>query len=277
MLEMGFETSEDAAAIMKICKERSLNDLKTNTMYRMFTGSKLPVVPGGGPLQYDTLSESSQTIQAQTHGKLIGITRAMIINDDLGAFTQIAEKMGIDAFEQFADDGVAMIEDATIFSGGNANVDTSSEVPSVAGYNAMRLLFAAFTETTSSTKLIGAKPQSVIVPAALFTQAQSMFVSQNLIATGVGSSAATVGEANPFARNYEVIEISRLASASTWYGLANPSRIPAFNVGFLNGRKAPSVEEVAVAPEYLGKAWRIVWDYGFAEGDYQGAVRMSTS
>lgn len=279
-LELGFESNDDAAAIMKICKERSLNDLKQNSMYRLFTGSKLPKVPGGGPLQYDELVEGSQTIQADTHGKLIGITRKMILNDDLGAFVAIPEKIGIDAYEQFADDGVYMIENATIFSGGNGNVDTTSQIPSVAGYNAMRLKFAAFTESPTSAKLIGAKPKMVVVPAALFTAAQQMFASQNVIVGNSNKDATAttyVPNGNPFTGNYAVVEITRLSVATTWFGLANPAMIPAFNVGFLNGRKSPVVEEVAVAPEFLGRAWRIVWDYGFAEGDYQGAVRMSTS
>jgi hypothetical protein len=283
VLELPFESNADAAAVFQVCKEIPLNDLKQHSMYRLLTGSKLPEVPGGGPLEYDYLQESSRTIQAKTHGKLIGITRDMIINDDLLAFMSLPEKISRDGFEQFADDFVNMLEvlavaggAAAFFGSTNKNVDTSSKIPNGTGYAVMKKLFAAMLDDAG--KRIGVRPAMVITPTALTAEAESAYASLNLLATAFNKDATAsqvTGDANINRGKYKPIEISRLSSDSVWYPIADPNIVPAFAVGFLNGRRTPTVEEVAVAPEYLGRAFRVIWDYAFALDNYQGALRMS--
>ena len=283
VLELPFESNADAAAVFQVCKEIPLNDLKQHSMYRLYTGSKLPEVPGGGPLEYDYLQESSRTIQAKTHGKLIGITRDMIINDDLLAFMSLPEKISRDGFEQFADDFVRMLEVTAVAGGADAffhsthkNVDTSSKTPNDTGLALMKKMFGAMTDDTG--KKIGVRPAMIITPTALSAAAEVMFQSLNLISVAYnknGTADGLGGDANINRGKYKPVEITRLSSDSVWYPIADPNVVPAFAVGFLNGRRTPTVEEVQVAPEYLGRAFRVIWDYAFALDNYQGAIRMS--
>ena len=278
MMELPFATSPDFTSILKIFRERNLSDLKTHTMYRMQTAGKLPKVPGGGPLELDSLTESSKTIKAYTHGKLIGITREMLINDDLGAFLDLPMIMGRDALEQFVDEAVALIEGnaGSFFDAANSNV--GSGTISATGYAAMEVLFAAMVDAAG--KKLGLDCRYVVVPAALNALAKGMYSSTELLAIQKNKDATSnvqIGNANPYAGSFEPVKINRLASASTWYGVADPMAAPAFNVGFLNGQRTPMTEEVTAStdPKYLGRFWRILWDFGFAFGDTQGAVKMN--
>jgi hypothetical protein len=282
-LKIPFESNDDFNAVLRVCKEHSLKDLKLNSMYRMLTDNKLPEVPGGGPVELDTLTDSTSTLQAKTHGKRIGLTRAMMINDDLNAFAMIPQKLGFDAHDEFTDQFVTLIEttaDSSFFSTANGNRDTSGAAIDVAGYTLMQTKFAALTD--DNDKRIGVRPVAVIVPSALDPAAKIMWQSTNLFAPKLKTASAAgqvTGDGNPFQNNYEVIQIAKLTDATDWYGLANPARVSAFNVGFLNGQRSPFVD-VATAgadSEMLGKFFRIIWDFGFALGDTQGAVKMTDS
>lgn len=278
MMELPFATSPDFTSILKIFRERNLSDLKTHTMYRMQTAGKLPKVPGGGPLELDSLTESSKTIRAYTHGKIIGITREMLINDDLGAFLDLPMIMGRDALEQFVDEAVALIEGnaGSFFDAANSNV--GSGTISATGYAAMEVLFAAMVDAAG--KKLGLDCRYVVVPAALNAPAKGMYSSTELLSIQKNKDATSnvqIGNANPYAGSFEPVKINRLASASTWYGVTDPMAAAAFNVGFLNGQRTPMTEEVTAStdPKYLGRFWRILWDFGFAFGDTQGAVKMN--
>jgi hypothetical protein len=247
----------------------------------MLTDKKLPEVPEGGPVELDTLTESSSTLQAKTHAKRIGLTRKMMINDDLNAFAMLPQKLGFDAHDEFTDQFVTLLATAKsggFFATGNGNRDTSTAGIDVAGYTLMETAFAALTD--DNDKRIGVRPVAVLVPSAQRPAAQIMWDSTNLIVPKLKTAAAAgqlIGDGNPFRSNYEVITIAKLTDSVDWYGLANPARISAFNVGFLNGQRNPFVE-VATAgadSELLGKFFRIIWDFGFALGDTQGAVLMT--
>lgn len=278
VMELPFAASPDATSIQKIFRERNLSDLKTHTLYRMQTAGKLPKVPGGGPLEFDSLSESSKTIKADTHGKIIGITREMIINDDLGAFLDLPMIIGRDSLEQFVDEAVALIEGnaGSFFSSGNSNIGSGSI--NATGYAAMEVLFAAMVDAAS--KKLGLDGRYVVVPAALNALAMGMYTSTELLAIQKNKDATSnvqIGNANPYAGRFEPVKINRLSSSTVWYGVADPMAAAAFNVGFLNGQRTPVIEEVTAStdPKYLGRFWRVVWDFGFAFGDTQGAIKMN--
>lgn len=63
------------------------------------------------------------------------------------------------------------------------------------------------------------------------------------------------------------------ASSLAWYLFADPARLAAVEVAFLQGRQTPIVEEVDLPIEVLGKGFRAYHDFGVALQEYRGAQK----
>jgi hypothetical protein len=63
-------------------------------------------------------------------------------------------------------------------------------------------------------------------------------------------------------------------SEKAWYLLADPNRLPAIEVAFLNGVDRPTVEKTDADFNTLGVMFRGYIDFGVKEQDYRGAILM---
>ena len=86
---------------------------------------------------------------------------------------------------------------------------------------------------------------------------------------------------NPHAGKYTVVNSSYLGNASftgsstkAWYLFADPNRLPAFEVAFLNGVDRPTVEKTDADFNTLGIQFRGYIDFGVKEQDPRGAVKV---
>jgi hypothetical protein len=89
---------------------------------------------------------------------------------------------------------------------------------------------------------------------------------------------------NPFKGRFEVLSSPYLQltttpgnSPSTWYLLANPTMLPAFQVAYLDGRRAPTIETHDATFNTLGIVFRCYFDFGVAQLDYRGAIKSSAT
>ena len=76
-------TAVPAVAKM-LCKPLTASDFKTHTGYRLTGDFKFEQLSPDGELKHGKLSESAYTYSVDTYGKIFGLTRKMMINDDLG-------------------------------------------------------------------------------------------------------------------------------------------------------------------------------------------------
>ena len=67
------------------------------------TSFRFEKVGPGGELKHGAIDEQTYTQKAETHGIMFALTRQMIIDDDLGALTDIPRQIGIGAAEAIAD------------------------------------------------------------------------------------------------------------------------------------------------------------------------------
>ncbi|OQA02453.1 MAG: hypothetical protein BWY69_01109 [Planctomycetes bacterium ADurb.Bin401] len=86
---------------------------------------------------------------------------------------------------------------------------------------------------------------------------------------------------NPHIGKYEVVSSSYLSNSSfagysskAWYLFADPNRLPALEVAFLNGIDQPTVEKTDADFNTLGIQFRGFIDFGVREQDYRGAVKF---
>ncbi len=278
MLLEGYSYIEDAWR--RICKIASVNDFREHSRYRMTGTFTFEKVGADGELKHGKLDEASYGQRASTHGIMFALTRQMIINDDMGAFTDIPRQIGMGAAEAIADAvwGLLLSNPSSFFSTGNKNYKTGSDTAlSVDALTAAELLFAE--QTRPGGRPLGINPALLLVPVALRVPADMLMKSVTLNETTTANKGKP--STNPHAGKFEVVSSSYLsntsfsgASSKAWYLFADPNRLPALEVAFLNGVDRPTVEKTDADFNTLGIQFRGYIDFGVREQDHRGAVKM---
>jgi len=265
-----------------VCKRVSrklvANDFKTQTGVRVYGTGTAERVNDNGEIKNGNMSETSYTYSVGTIGEMITIGRKDIVNDSLGAFMQVPEKLGRDAATKLEKDFWAHViaNSNGLFSSVHGNlVETTSSVLGVAGLDKAVETFQTLKDANAN--YIAVQPSILLVPPALSSLARRLMNPMPLIATGVTSTSKTDASGNNHAGMFEVVVAPWLqdSSKTAWYLMADPANIAAFGIAYLNGRETPTIEEAALPGNVLGKGWRMYFDYGICDIDYQGAVKMT--
>lgn len=189
---------------------------------------------------------------------IFGISNKAIINDDLGLFNQVAEKMVAGAIERqrrvlleaLLDNGGAgnlMKDGRPVFHADHRNLAETGTALSIESLSAARL--ALRTQRGSQGELYSFEPYALVVHPYLETAAL-MYVAQ--------ITAASVGDVNPFSQKLEVIVEPGLTDPFAWYLIADPSRHDGLAYAFLDGQSAPDVRSKE-SWDRLGMEFRLVW------------------
>jgi hypothetical protein len=274
----GFDFVENAWR--KIAKIGSVRDLKTVTRYRFTADMGFEPIAYGGEFKHGEVGEESYTNKADTYGKMFGIYREDIINDDLDALKDLPFRVG---------EGAALTINQvfwtlwlsnpnSFFSAGHKNYKTGADT--VLGVDGLTLARTTFSKQRrpGGKDPLGVRPKLLLVPASLEILADLLMTSTNLNeATETAKS-----NKNPHTNKFEVVASDYLDneeytgySAKAWYLLAPPSAIPAVEVVFLNGKQVPTVEKSDMVFNRLGIEFRGYLDFGVKEQDYRGALKMA--
>lgn len=266
-----------------IASRRNVSDFKAITSYSLTGSGQYEKVGAGGEIKHGELGELSYTNQADTYGKMFGITRKDIINDDLGAFTQIPIKLGRggalklnDVFWTAFLAGIA----ANFWSSGNANVSTGGgSALSSAGLATALQKFRKQTDPDS--KPLGITPRILLVPPELEITADELMTS-TAINTGGSSSTDKVPNRNVWTSKFQTVMSSYLSNSSytgysttAWWLLADPQDLSTIEVAFLNGREMPVIETAEAEFDTLGIMVRAYHDFGVALQEYRASVRSA--
>jgi hypothetical protein len=120
---------------------------------------------------------------------------------------------------------------------------------------------------------LGVSPALLLVPPELEIEAAEL-MGGGLLITGENKTLTNV---NVLAGRYRVVSSAYLASATTWWLMANPGDLNAMEVLFLNGQRTPTVEQAEADFDTLGIAVRGYHDFGVAKGEPKAAYRMATA
>jgi hypothetical protein len=274
-LAQSYQRAESIAK--KLSKKLSANDFKEHTGYRLTGDRTLEEVGPDGEIKHASISdEESYSYAVDTFAKMLVLTRQMIINDDLGAFTEIPARYGQGAMETLERKWFELLLDNTdgFFSSDNNNLLAGADysLGSAALDSAVKLLEE---QTDQDGSPIVVTATDLLVPPALRGTAERLYRSQNL------KGATDEPEANIHEGRYQPHSSPFLsnttfhasASDEEWYLFADPVTVPAFGIAYLNGREAPVAEEVSVPSNILGKGWRVYFDFGVTQIDHRGAVK----
>ncbi|HPD48511.1 MAG: HK97 family phage prohead protease [Acetivibrionales bacterium] len=278
MLLEGYNYIEDAWR--RICKIASVNDFKEHTRYRMTGSFKFQQVGPDGELKHGKLDEMKFGQKADTHGIMFALTRQMIINDDMGAFADIPRQIGMGAAEAIADAvwELLLSNPNNFFSAANKNyLEGADTILDIDGLTKAEILFSE--QTKPNGRPVGVIPAILLVPVALKVVAQQLMKSTELNETTTANKARP--RSNPHTGKFDVVSSAYLTNAlvggystKAWYLFADPNRLSAIEVAFLNGVDRPTVEKTDADFNTLGIQFRGYIDFGVREQDHRGAVRM---
>lgn len=254
----------------RIASIRSVSDYKTVTGVRLNGGFNFEDVAPSGELKSADASDETRTIRAKLTGRMSSITMVDIVNDDLGALTQVPSRLGRGAATKLNQDFW------TEFAANNA---TFYRAETAAAGNALQIS-SLRTATASYRKLtdpdgnpLGIMPSILLVPPELEITAAEL-MSGSLLITGENSTRTNV---NVLAGRYQVVSSAYLTSATTWWLVANPAELPAMEVAFLNGQRLPTVQQADADFNMLGIQVRGHFSYGVAKAEGRAAYRMATA
>ena len=283
MLLEGYNYVEDAWR--RIAKIASVNDFKEHTRYRMTGSFKFQQVGPDGEIKHGQLDEQQFGQKADTHGIMFALTRQMIINDDLGAFTDIPRQIGMGAAESIAEAvwslwlrNPTQADGKAFFHADHNNYSEGADTAlSIDGLTAAEVLFAQ--QVKPNGKPLGIMPSLLLVPPGLKVAAEMLMKSLQLNETTTTNKAKPA--TNPHAGKFDVVSSVYLSNTSftnasnkAWYLLADPNRLSAIEVAFLNGVDRPTVEKTDADYSTLGVQFRGFIDFGVREQDHRGAAMM---
>lgn len=271
----------------KLCSTGDLNDFKETERFRLTdVGDLLPIAPDGEIKEGGLIEEGAKN-QLETYGKKFCLTRKMIINDDLGAFMKVPTAMGNRAarlidqlfFSRLLANPV-QADGKALFSTAHKNLlgGASSALSAESLKKAIQLYL---DQTDADGQPIAVEPKYLLVPTALKHLAVELTRGATLIMSG---SDNTVRPAiNVLAdENLQVVSSPYLgnsaytgASQSAWYLFGSPNTIDTFELGFLKGKRTPTVERGETDFNTLGMWFRVYFDLGVREQDHRGMVKAN--
>jgi len=223
-----------------------LGDFKVADRVDLNEFPTLDKVQEGAEYKYATMGDRAEKIQLATYGKLFSITRQAIINDDLDACTRIPNRMGRAALRTVGDLVYAILTSNPNMADGNPLFHAShNNLLTAAGISTSSI--AAMQTAMGTQKGAGGVSNLnielayLLVPRALRGLANQVRTSQY----EVGASSKNNTTPNYVANTFEVVSDSRLdaASATNWYGAANPMTHDTIEVAYLDGNSMPVLEE----------------------------------
>lgn len=272
----GYESVADTWR--RFCAVGNLTDFRPHYRYRMGSFGNLETVNENGEFKHGTLSDADrEQIQGDTKGKLLSLSRKMIINDDLGAFLGVAQKMGraaartveIDVYAMLAANsgsGPTMGDGTTLFHADHGNLTSSGSAPTMTGFEAMRVLMAQ-QQDKDSNDYLDLRPSLWLGPIGIGGQARQTNAAEY-------DDEAQKNQRRPnISRGLvsDVVDTPRL-SGTAHYMFADPTDEPVFEVGFLDGEETPFLD-VQDGFTVDGATYKVRLDYGVAAVGWRGAVK----
>ncbi|KGJ07216.1 peptidase U37 [Paracoccus sphaerophysae] len=225
------------------CRQVLATDFKSMHRVQLGEAPQLLEVGESGEFKRGTLGESKESYKVKTYGRVVAITRQVLINDDLDAFTRIPAMYG-NSIAQLESDVVwgiitsnpAMADGNALFHTTHKNLAGTGAALDVASVGAARAAMALQTGLDKKT-VLNIRPAFLIVPAALELKAEQL-VAQNLVPA---DSAKVVPES---IRTLSPISEPRLdaASATAWYLAASPNQIDTIEYAYLEGQQGAYIE-----------------------------------
>lgn len=259
------------------CKVGSVSDFRAHNRYRQGTFGVLDKVLEGAEFTNKQIPDGSkETITASTYGNIIAITRQALINDDMGAFMDLAQRLGraaglsvevavYDLLKLQTGTGPNMSDGHALFDDTyHSNVSTGAAI-SAAAIDADRIKLASQTDP-SGNEILDLRPYALVIPIGLGGTARTINDAQY-----DPDTANKLQKPNNVRGLFRTIVDTPRLTGTRRYIFADPAVAPTIEVAFLNGQEAPFMESQQ-GWRTDGSEWKVRLDYAVAAVDWRGAV-----
>lgn len=248
----------------------SNKDFKPTTQAQLSSADVLEKMTETGEFKNKSFKESGVNTQLDTYGASFAITRKALINDDLGAFTDIMALFGESSKRMINKmcydlltgkdtkiNNVALFDKSkhNNLGTGELNIDSLSKAQTSMSKQ----------KDISGKAFINIQPGFLIVPTELRVPATQL-IGSNVDPTKYNNTM------NPFFNALTVISDPYITNTKEWYLAAARGRYQSIKVSYLNGVQTPIIERVDDF-DSLGVKYRVYLDVGVDLVDYRGLYK----
>lgn len=260
----------------------TIPDFKPIRRLELGDGPALKKVLEHGEFTRGTIAEGKEQFALLTYGRIFGITRQALVNDDLDAFGRVPQLFARSARNLESDlvwaeilanrvmaDGLTLFEAAT-----HKNLITPGTLITIGSLGTARAMMTRQKGMDGQT-FLNLRSRYLIVPPGGETLAQQMTTS---------ITPATNSAANPFV-GLSVISEPRLEGGITlpdgvviagdalaWYVAASPDQIPIIEYGYLDGQEGPTLDQ-RIGFDIDGLEIKCRLDFAAKVMNYRGLVK----
>jgi phage head maturation protease len=265
----------------------NLSDFKPRQIVRKGLAPQMQKKNENGEYVYGSYKESMEQIKLVTYGVAVKMTREMLINDDLGAFTGLAAEFGQSAATLESDivygaimANPALLQDATaVFHATHGNLGTG--VPSALSETSLTTARVAMSKQTDldGKTTLNISPNWLLIPFELETTAEKLLTSitPNVTASVVPAfirSLKPVTDArlsNGISKQRE-LGVNVTGSATAWYLIS--SQTDNIVIAYMEGQNGVYTDE-QIDFKTDGMEIKARHDFGAAWGDFRGSYKSN--
>ena len=235
-------------------------------------------VPEDGEFEETTLTDGKEAYRVTVWGEIISLSWQLIVNDQLGSFTEIPAKLGRAMRRKqnriayaAVKANAAMADTYALFDNTNHKNRTTGSLTTAQNYvdafATMERKMADQVGLSTESGTLGYMPKYLIYPTAL-----DQILRTTLSSSSVASS--NPGTKNIYESAYELVKEPELNAAQggsdTRFILsADQNEVDTFEYAYLQGLEAPVIEQ-EMSFERLGMKRRIYQAFGVKPLDYRG-------
>lgn len=273
-----YETQE--TTYDQICGTDQLPDFRPSPRYRTGSVDSLDTVGEHGEYTNGKIPDAAKyAITTERKGKIFALSREALMNDDMGALTNLAQEFGRAAgrtienafyalLAQNGGLGPTMGDGQPYFHANRANVNATGSALTVTGLDADRVVMRAQKDPNQKDYLT-ISPKILLVPDSLYGTARVL----NDSAKDPDANNKLERKNIVFGLFENIIGTPRLSAASTRrYLFANPAMAAAFIVAYLEGYGRGPILESQNGWRIDGVEWKVTLYAKVQPGDPKGAL-----
>ena len=258
------------SAIKQVARKTTARDFRAKHHLTFSEAPRLEKVNEHGEFKRGTFKEAGESYAVDTFGRVFGITRQSLVNDDLSAFERVPRALGqaAEAFEaQFLVDHLqanpAMADGKGVFHSDHGNLAATATPLSTEALSVARTAMRRQKGLTG--ELIAVAPKYLIVAPELETTAEKVLAE---------IAAAKTEDVNVFSKALTLVVEPRLTlnSGLTWYLSAPTGQIDGLEYAYLEGFEGPYLESRA-GFDVDGVEIKVRLDFGAGFVEHRGWYR----